>query len=286
MAWIGAAIAGGVALIGDQMSKDGQQNTNAANLQIARENNAFQERMSDTAVQRRVTDLKAAGMNPMLAVGESASTPTGNVATMQNPNAAFGNLGAQAASAVGNYYQAQATQSQVQLNSAQAAKQNADATLSLVQANKAAGVDTDVQRETIASQRVQQAVGQADIAAKAAQTSLSRAQVDVAQASLGKIQAEIQNLGASTNTEEARAILTRIQATGAQLSNAQVQSIMPSLIQSASNAAKNSGYDNGLKALEMQRATGQTAPYRQGGAVTGWIDWVANLLHIGANIIK
>jgi hypothetical protein len=79
----------GSAIIGGLFSRSGQQDTNATNIELGREQMAFQERMSNTAYPRAVDSMKAAGLNPMLAYSQGgASTPIGAMPQVQNVNAA------------------------------------------------------------------------------------------------------------------------------------------------------------------------------------------------------
>jgi hypothetical protein len=103
--------------IGGAFSALGQVSANRANIAAANAQMAFQERMSSTAYQRAMKDMKKAGLNPILAgrLG-GASSPGGAMPNIQNPLAGAGATGAAVSQAYNN---SALTAAQVQQTEAQ-----------------------------------------------------------------------------------------------------------------------------------------------------------------------
>lgn len=86
-----APMTGGLSLAAAGLSSGinffSQQQTNASNVQQAQVNRDFQERMSSTAYQRSVSDMKAAGLNPAMMFGHGGpeSSPSGAQAELRAP---------------------------------------------------------------------------------------------------------------------------------------------------------------------------------------------------------
>lgn len=104
--------------------------TNKFNAEQAQLNRDFQERMSSTAHQREVEDLKAAGLSPVLSANAGASTPSGSTASASDSLVNFfSSIANQSMSAMQNMASAMsnvATQLVTNANSANIAKYSSD----------------------------------------------------------------------------------------------------------------------------------------------------------------
>lgn len=99
----GAVVGGLFAKKAADKAADATEDANQAQIASAKEQMEFQERMSNTAHQRQIEDLRKAGLNPILSAKYGgASTPSGAQANIQSAAPVWQSYGQQMSSIASN----------------------------------------------------------------------------------------------------------------------------------------------------------------------------------------
>lgn len=139
---IAAGIQGGASLLGGLFGRSGQDAANAQNIQQAERQRDFQLQMSNTAYQRGMADMKAAGLNPILAGNlGGASTASGAMPVIGNAGASMQQAMEGISHSAGSVFDHQAKATQAIKDTTQSSLNEASVALQHQLANKAE-VDT------------------------------------------------------------------------------------------------------------------------------------------------
>lgn len=176
---IGAAISAGAGYLGSKKQ-------NEANQKVAASQMAFQERMSGSAYQRAVADMRKAGINPMLAYSKGgATTPGGAGLPMVNQ---LGGVGKVVSSAL-QMRRLNAETDQLEANTALARKKDQTETY----------VQEKMNEDRLGAYAARQ-ITQLNISSAYAQAIAGKTQTEINKSALGKIGLWIKSLSPFTSS--------------------------------------------------------------------------------------
>jgi len=141
------------ALTGGALS---QKEANERNIQLAQENREWSERMSSTAYQRAMADMRKAGLNPLLAFSQGgASTPTASPAKVEKASIGQGLFNSAQAISSG-VLTGRAMMADTQVKEAQVGQTESQSALNLANAQKsiANAKESAAQKELIDEQKI------------------------------------------------------------------------------------------------------------------------------------